>query len=76
VGGASRGEISRLVRELLEDIVSGQRQVAPLGRLGYALRDSYPVDVNEAAFPRVVTETERLRAGGLDGQTDTAPDPE
>jgi len=75
VGGVSRGEIHRLVRELLEDIVMGRRQVAQLGRLGYALRDSYPVDINEGAFPRVVSETERLRASGLGAAADTVVRP-
>ena len=76
VGGASRGEVDGLVRELLEDIVAGRRQVAGLGRLAYALRDSYPVDVNESAFPRVVTETERLRAAGVAPPNDVDEAPE
>jgi hypothetical protein len=50
------------VREILEGLVRGDRQVLPLGPLGFALRDAYPADLNEPAFGQVVQRLEQIRA--------------
>ena len=50
------------VRELLEGVVSGQRQLPPLSRLGLALRNSYGAETNESVFPDVIRKMEELRA--------------
>lgn len=51
-----------LVRELLEGVVTGQRQLPPLNRLGVALRSAYGAETNPATFPDVIRRMEELRA--------------
>jgi parvulin-like peptidyl-prolyl isomerase len=61
-GKAGNGAIQEAVRQLMEQAVSGQRPIRPLGRLGYALRNAYGADVNAAAFQRVVDRMKAIRA--------------
>jgi hypothetical protein len=61
-GAAGNAVIEQQVRELMQGFLTGQRQLVPLGRLGQALRDSYGVELNEAAFPRVVERVKAIRA--------------
>ena len=61
-GKAGNGAIQEAVRQLMEQAVSGQRPIRPLGRLGFALRNAYGADVNTAAFQRVVDRMKAIRA--------------
>lgn len=61
--GAGGGEpadeaVDRRARELLDEILAGERQVTPLGSLAYTLRRDFDAEVFEPALDRVV---ERLR---------------
>ncbi|HEU4882244.1 MAG TPA: peptidylprolyl isomerase [Longimicrobium sp.] len=61
-GKARDGAISEAVRNLMEQAVSGQRPIRPLGKLGYALRNAYGADVNTASFQKVVDRMTAIRA--------------
>ncbi|HEX2081513.1 MAG TPA: peptidylprolyl isomerase [Longimicrobium sp.] len=61
-GRAGEGAIQEAVRQLMQQAVAGQRQLPPLGRLSYALRNAYGADVNTAAFARVVDRIKAIRA--------------
>jgi peptidyl-prolyl cis-trans isomerase C len=61
-GSAGNAEIERQVRDLLQGAVAGQRQMPPLGRLGYQLRGVYGSNVNTAVFEKVVERVKSLRA--------------
>jgi peptidyl-prolyl cis-trans isomerase C len=61
-GKAGEGAIQEAVRQLMQQAVAGQRQLPPLGRLSYALRNAYGADVNSAAFTRVVDRMKAIRA--------------
>jgi hypothetical protein len=61
-GKAGNGAIQEAVRQLMEQTVSGQRQLPPLGKLGFALRNSYGADVNAESFQRVVDRMKTIRA--------------
>ncbi|MBB4635239.1 peptidylprolyl isomerase [Longimicrobium terrae] len=73
-GKAGTGAIQEAVRQLMEQAVGGQRQLPPLGKLGFALRNSYGADVNAESFQRVVDRMKVIRAsqpqqgpGGMPG---------
>ena len=68
-GQAGRGAIQEAVRQLMQQAVEGQRQLPPLGKLGYALRNAYGADVNTSAFQRVVDRMKAIRAAQPGGQT-------
>jgi hypothetical protein len=59
---APAGAIQAHVTELLEGAIRGERQLFPLGPLGFALRDAYPQEINENAFPQVVARLEQVRS--------------
>jgi hypothetical protein len=61
-GKARNGAIQEAVRNLMEQAVAGQRPIRPLGKLGYALRNAYGADVNDATFQRVVDRMKAIRA--------------
>lgn len=61
-GKAGAGAIQEAVRQLMEQAVSGQRQLPPLGKLGYALRNSYGADINAEVFQKVVDRVKAIRA--------------
>lgn len=61
-GKAGNGAIQEAVRSLMEQAVSGQRPIRPLGKLGYALRNAYGADVNTATFQAVVDRMKAIRA--------------
>lgn len=61
-GEARSAAIEAQVRELMQGMVAGQRQLPPLGPLGRALRASYGSEINEAAFPRVADKVKSIRA--------------
>lgn len=60
-GGGAPAEVEAQVRSLLEDVVSGRRQIMPLGQLSFVLRDRYGVEINESSFPKVVAQMEEIR---------------
>src|SRR5690606_5646863 len=59
---ANDAAVSGRVNEMLEGAISGQFQLAPLGRLGFALRDLYSSEVNEGTFGQVIGQIETIRA--------------
>jgi hypothetical protein len=61
-GKAGDGAIQEAVRNLMEQAVSGQRPIRPLGKLGHALRGAYGADINDGAFTRVVDRMQAIRA--------------
>jgi PPIC-type PPIASE domain len=61
-GKAGAGAIQEAVRNLMEQVVSGQRQLPRLGPLAYALRNAYENDINDKAFQRVVDRMKAIRA--------------
>lgn len=50
------------VNTLIRGAVTGQVNLAPLGRLGFALREILPAEINEGTFARVGEELQKLRA--------------
>jgi hypothetical protein len=61
-GAQGNAAIEAQVRQLMEQAISGQRQVPQLGPLGTALRAQYRSDVNASSFPRVVERMRTLRS--------------
>jgi hypothetical protein len=61
-GSAGNTVIEQQVREWLQQAVTGQRQLPPLGALGVQLRSIYGFNVNDAAFQRVVDKIKQIRA--------------
>jgi parvulin-like peptidyl-prolyl isomerase len=62
-GSGANAAIEEQVRELIQGVVSGQRQLPPLQRLGGALRKSFSdAEINTAAFGRVVERVQAIRA--------------
>jgi hypothetical protein len=78
-GAQGNAAIEAQVRQLMEQAISGQRQVPQLGPLGTALRAQYRADVNASSFPRVVERMRTLRATQpqptLPGLEDLPPGP-
>lgn len=55
--------VAAQVRDLIEGAIRGERQIVPLGPLGFALREAYPgTEINENAFSQVVARMEQIRA--------------
>jgi hypothetical protein len=61
-GSAGNAVIEQQVREWLQQAVTGQRQLPPLGPLGQQLRNIYGYDINEPSFQRVVDKVKQIRA--------------
>jgi hypothetical protein len=61
-GAQGAAAIEAQVRELMEQAVTGQRQVPQLGPLATALRATYGSDVNPSSFGRVVERMRTVRA--------------
>lgn len=61
-GAAGNQMIEGQVRELLQQAVTGQRPLPPLGVLGYQLRGIYGHNVNESVFQRVIDKVKSIRA--------------
>ncbi|MDR0786836.1 MAG: peptidyl-prolyl cis-trans isomerase [Gemmatimonadota bacterium] len=59
---ATQAQRDEHVKLLVQDVVTGQQPFIPLGRLGIALRELYGYEINEEAFPSVITELEGIRA--------------
>jgi hypothetical protein len=68
---AEPAALDAYVKELVAGIVTGEEAFIPLGRLGVALRERYPFELNDGVFSQVVTRLEEIRArqpGVLPGQ--------
>jgi hypothetical protein len=61
-GKAGNGAIQEAVRNLMEQAVAGQRQLPPLNKLGYALRNAYGADINSESFQKVADRMKAIRA--------------
>jgi hypothetical protein len=61
-GKAGNGAIQEAVRNLMVEAVAGQRRLPQLGKLGYALRNTYEADINRDSFQRVVDRMKAIRA--------------
>ncbi|HEX8905935.1 MAG TPA: peptidylprolyl isomerase [Longimicrobiaceae bacterium] len=61
-GSAGNAVIEQQVRGWLQEAITGQRQLPPLGPLGVQLRNVYGYDVNESSFQRVVDKVKQIRA--------------
>ncbi|HEX6038501.1 peptidylprolyl isomerase [Longimicrobium sp.] len=61
-GKAGNGAIQEAVRNLMEQAVAGMRPIRPLGKLSYALKNTYDADVNDESFQRVVDRMKAIRA--------------
>jgi parvulin-like peptidyl-prolyl isomerase len=61
-GKAGNGAIQEAVRNLMEQAVAGQRQLPPLAKLGYALRNAYGADINSESFQKVADRMKAIRA--------------
>ncbi|HEX2203682.1 MAG TPA: peptidylprolyl isomerase [Longimicrobium sp.] len=61
-GAAGNQMIEGQVRELLQQAVTGQRPLPPLGVLGQQLRGIYGHNVNESVFQRVIDKVKSIRA--------------
>lgn len=73
-GKAGEGAIQEAVRQLMQQVVAGQRQPPPpLGPLSHALRNAYGADVNVAAFTRVVDRMKAIRAAQPGGALPDMP---
>jgi hypothetical protein len=62
VAGQPQAAVDQHVRRLIAEGVAGRAQLVPLGRLGFALRDRYPAEINEGTFSQVVSQLEQIRA--------------
>jgi hypothetical protein len=75
-GEALEPAIGRAVRKALVDVLTGARDVVPLGQIGFQLRERYPTAVFEAGLGQVVLNVgqQRARRGapGADSAADTA----
>ncbi len=67
--GATEAELDQHVMAILQGVISGQAPYIPLGSLGFALRDAYDFEINDAAVVEVVSQLEQIRAA------QPAPDP-
>ncbi|MFW6331008.1 MAG: hypothetical protein ACOC3J_04710, partial [Gemmatimonadota bacterium] len=54
--------VERRVRSLMEGILSGQRNLIPLGPLSFAMREQVDWEINESSFAAVVNELQERRA--------------
>lgn len=61
-GSAGNAIIEQQVNELLQQAVTGQRQMPPLGPVGQQLRGIYGYSVNDASFQRVIDKVKSIRA--------------
>jgi hypothetical protein len=52
---------ARVVNEVLEDVVRGDRQVFPLGTVSFAMRKQFGARIHRQAFERAVERIEELR---------------
>jgi peptidyl-prolyl cis-trans isomerase C len=83
-GGAINGAIGTHVQGMIAAAMRGERQLAPLGPLGLALREKYAAELNEGTVARTVQRIEALRAsqpaaapapaGGMDPHGHPGPD--
>ncbi|MBW3630227.1 MAG: peptidylprolyl isomerase [Gemmatimonadetes bacterium] len=73
--GANAEAIATQVKQLLRAYISGQVQLVPLAAFGYILRDLYPNEINEAAFPQVVEQVAQARAAQPAPTGPGMPDP-
>jgi hypothetical protein len=65
--GESRNQaVNRVVMQFLAGIISGERNVVPLGAIGFSLREKYGAEVIERSIPVVVSRVEARRPAGLD----------
>jgi parvulin-like peptidyl-prolyl isomerase len=60
-GETQNQAVQRQVLELLQGIINGQREVVPLGALGFSLRAQYGAELFERAIPAVVRRVEEQR---------------
>jgi peptidyl-prolyl cis-trans isomerase C len=61
-GPVSAETVEARVQSLLEQGIAGEQQLVPLGPMGSALRDLYPNEINDGAFPQVIQQLESIRA--------------
>lgn len=80
VGPAQEGEtepeaVQRRVRSLLSGILSGQRNVLPLGGLPFVLREAREWRIQEPTFATVVEQLEERRIGASESPAPVTPAP-
>lgn len=61
-GDAGNAAIEEQVRTMIQQMVTGQRQLPPLGTLGRALRGAYGAETYEGSFARVADKLKSIRA--------------
>jgi hypothetical protein len=61
-GDAGDAAIQAEVRDLINGVITGQRQLPPLGPLGRALQKHYDADVYAASFAKVAEKMKSIRA--------------
>jgi len=57
--------VTRAVRAIVGGIVSGQREIVPLGPIAYVLREQYRSGVSEVGVRAVVTRIDEIRGPGF-----------
>jgi peptidyl-prolyl cis-trans isomerase C len=68
--------VQRAVMEFLEGIVAGERNVVPLGAIGFSLREQYGAEIMERAIPIVVSRVEERRPPGATPGMQVPPQPQ
>ncbi|MEX0907387.1 MAG: peptidylprolyl isomerase [Gemmatimonadota bacterium] len=59
--------VDRSVMQFLQGIISGERNVVPLGAIGFALREQHGAEIFERAIPVVVARVEAERPAAPQG---------
>ena len=71
---ASRA-VARAVDDAMEKILTGARDVVPLGQVAFQLRERYPVSVFESGIGEALLQVSRIRAGRGPAPSETVPAP-
>jgi hypothetical protein len=74
-GESQNQAVQRVVTNYLQGIIAGEKNVVPLGAIGFSLREQYGADVLERAIPTVVARVEERRPPGSDPQMPPMPQP-
>jgi hypothetical protein len=72
-GESQNQAVQRVVTDYLQGIIAGEKNVVPLGAIGFSLREQYGADVLERAIPTVVARVEERRPPGSDMQMPPMP---
>jgi hypothetical protein len=74
-GETTNQAVQRQVLELLQGIINGERDVVPLGAVGFTLREQYGAELFERSIPAVVRRVEERRpAAGPPGMPMMPPE--